>query len=272
MATAARSGPADLDALTIGAIAVIAWALAAMLHEGAGHGGTAVLLGARAQALTSCYFSYAPSSVSAGAARLIAAGGSVATAIVGLPIALALPRLRVSPALRLFLWLFAAFDLLTAFGYLMFSGIGGVGDWSAVIAGLPHALAWRGAEAIAGFLLYFWVAPRLLWPGLAPLAGAAADRERRARTLTLLPYLAAGGAAVAAGLRNPQGIRLVLISSVAASFGGASLLAWYFPLRARRSSEGAPASLGIARSRAWIVAAAVALAIFVGLFGRGLSF
>jgi hypothetical protein len=62
-----------------------------------------------------------------------------------------------------------------------------------------------------------------------------------------------------------------VISAAAASFGGTSLLAWYPGLWARRppvtSSSGL---LGIPRSRAWLVGAAVALFVFVGVPGRGI--
>jgi hypothetical protein len=47
----------SLDRWTIAAIAALAWPLADMLHEGGGHGGTALLLGVKASALTSAYYS-----------------------------------------------------------------------------------------------------------------------------------------------------------------------------------------------------------------------
>jgi hypothetical protein len=243
-----------------------------MLHEGGGHGGTALLLGVHARELTSAYFNYADGA-SVRDVRLIAAGGAVLNVLVGVPLALALPRLRaLAPALRFFLWLFAALNLLTAFGYLLYSGVAGIGDWAVVIDGLSHAVVLRVSEVLAGALLYFYVAPRLLWPGLAPFVGGGGDRERRARLLTLLPYLVGGATALASGALNPLGIRIMLISSVAAAFGGASLLAWYFPIHAARRPSAAPPSLGLARSHAWIAAAVVALALFVGVFGRGLRF
>ncbi len=262
--------PATLDRWTIGAIAVVAWAVADLLHEGGGHGGTALLLGAHPTAFTSAYFNY-DDEVPRLTMRLISAGGAVINVIVGLPL-IALLRARLPPRWRLFVWLLAAFNLLTAFGYLLYSGVAGIGDFAAVIDGVPHALVWRIVEIVAGALLYFVAAPALLWPGLSPLVGAAGDRESRARTLTLLPYLVGGGTALASGALNPLGVRIMLISSVAASFGGASLLAWYFPVRAQKEPAGAPATLGIARSVGWLAAAAFTLAVFVGVFGRGLRF
>src|SRR5262249_23596601 len=137
------------------------------------------------------------------------------------------PRVR-SPAWRYFMWLFSAVNLLTAFGYLLYSGVAGIGDWSRVFEGLAPAPLVRAALIVAGAVLYFIVAPRLLMPALDAFLGRdPADRERGARTLSLLPYLSGGIALVLAGLLNPLGWRIMLISAVAAGFGGTSLLAWY---------------------------------------------
>jgi hypothetical protein len=70
---------------------------------------------------------------------------------------------------------------------------------------------------------------------------------------------------VASGALNPIGIEIVLISSLASALGGNSLLAWFFSAYAAKKSSGAPASEGVPRSVAWIVAATIALAIFAGI-------
>jgi hypothetical protein len=123
-------------------------------------------------------------------------------------------------------------------------------------------------------VLYFLLAPRLLMPLLEPFLGPAPEeRQARVRTLSLLPYAVGGLTFVAAGLLNPHGVYLVLISAVAASFGGMSLLAWYPRLWARRppvSAQDPP--LGVPRSRAWLIGAAIALLLFVGVLGPGIRF
>jgi len=152
---------------------------------------------------------------------------------------------------RAFAWLLLSVNLLTPFGYLLFSGLGNIGDWAVVIEGLEPRVVWRGALAVAGAVLYFLVAPRVLMPPLEPFLGAGAERRQaRARTLALLPYVVGGLTFVLAGLLNPHGLSLVLISAAAASFGGTSLLAWYPGLWARRPAV-APeiALLGVPRSR-----------------------
>jgi hypothetical protein len=261
----------SIDWLTVIAIAALAYTIANVVHEGLGHGGAVLLLGARPTMFNAIFFNYDESTASTTAQRLISAGGSIANLLVGLPLLALLPRIR-STRWRYFLWLFAAVNILTAFGYFLFSGIGGVGDWSRVFAGLAPAWLIRCGLSVIGAVLYFVVAPRLLMPPLDPFLGRdPAMRERRARALSLIPYLAGGAALVAAGLLNPLGWKIVLISAVAASFGGTSLLAWYPAIR-REPASGTPETpLGIPWSSAWTVAAAVVLLLFVFLLGPGIG-
>ena len=260
-----------IDVPTVVAIAVLAYASANMVHEGLGHGGAALLLGGRPTMLNAIFFNYDEATVSETGQRLISAAGSVVNVLVGLPLLALLPRVR-SILWRYFLWLFAAVNLLTAFGYLLFSGIGGIGDWFRVIHDFAPAALWRGVLIVAGAVLYFVVAPRLLAPPLDPWLGRVAGvRERRARTLSLVPYVAGGITLCLAGFLNPLGWKIVLISAVAASFGGTSLLAWYPPIPRPPASTTPEPPLGIPRSPAWIAAAAVALLVFVFVFGRGIG-
>jgi hypothetical protein len=102
--------------------------------------------------------------------------------------------------------LLVAVNLLQAFGYLLFSGIGGIGDWAVVIRGLEPAPAWRLALTVVGASLYFVVAPRLLMLGLEPFLPARPERRvARVRTLCLLSYLVGGATFVLAGILNPRG-------------------------------------------------------------------
>ena len=63
--------------------------------------------------------------------------------------------LRLLPATRtrwrLFCWLLMAFSLFWAFGYLLFSGVVGRGDWLALLP--AHFWPGRILLAIAGFLV-----------------------------------------------------------------------------------------------------------------------
>lgn len=271
------NGPATaetrLDPWTVGAIAVVAYAVSNLVHEGLGHGGACLLLGGQPQELNAIFFECSLEGLPASARRWLAAGGSIANLVFA---ALAWGALRTLPSgwgrSRDFAWLMLSVNVLQPFGYLLFSGLGDVGDWAVVVGGLQPALAWRLGLAALGGVLYFWAAPRMLMPGLEPFLGSQPeDRAARSRTLTLLPYLVGGATYVMAGLFNPHGFALVLISAAAASFGGTSLLAWYPRLWARRppASAGGPL-LGVPRSSAWLILALVLAGVFVGLLGPGI--
>jgi len=263
----------DLDRATILAISALAYALANVVHEGLGHGGACLLLGAKPTMFNAVFFSYDESTASASAQRIISASGSLVNVIVGLPLlALLRSRVSLSPRWRYFLWLFCAVNLLTAFGYLLFSGIGGVGDWARVIRGARPAILFRLLLVLAGGLLYFVVAPRLLMPALEPFLGRDPDaRVARARRLSLLPYVTGAVTLIGAGLLNPLGMKIVLISAAAASLGGTSLLAWYPPIPRAPSACATDTPLGIARSIRWISSAAAGMAFFVLVLGPGIG-
>lgn len=262
-----------LDRWTIGAIAVVAYCLANVIHEGGGHGGACLLVGGRPVTLNAIFFECDTDGLPRFAARVVSAGGSILNVIVAAGL-LAITRFWQRPpsSIRFFLWLLTALNLLTAFGYLMFSGLAGFGDWAAVIDGLPGVPILRVAEVVVGCVLYFYVTAELLWRGLVPFLGAdPAQRVQRAKMLTVFPYFVGGLTYVAAGVLNPYGMKLVLLSAAAASFGGTSLLVWFFRKRAAKATSGDWGSLGIAKSVGWLLAAAVVLAVFIGVLGKGVS-
>jgi hypothetical protein len=188
---------------------------------------------------------------------------------------LALVALRASrgaaTALRYFLWLLMTVNLLQAAGYWLFSGIGNIGDWAAVIEDVsPHG-ALRFGLALVGLAAYVAVVVLALRQ-LAPFLGSGAGRVRRAVTLTVTAYLAGGLLYVAAGLPNPVGLKLVLISAAAASFGGTSALAWMAQLL--RNPARFPVHGGepqpLPRSLGWLAAGVVVALVFVAVLGPGI--
>ncbi len=263
----------DLDRPTIIAISALAYSLANVVHEGLGHGGACILFGGRPTMFNAIFFDYDEATVSDSARRAISAAGSIVNVIVGLPlVALLRSRVSLSSRWRYLLWLFSAVNLLMAFGYLLFSGIGRVGDWARVIEGARPAWLLRLALVVSGAVLYFVVAPRLLMPGLDPFLGREpASRSARARQLSLVPYFTGAATLIVAGLLNPLGMKIVLISAAAASLGGTSLLAWYPAIPRAPSSFATDVPLGIPRSVPWIVAAAITVALFVLGLGPGIA-
>jgi hypothetical protein len=252
-------------------ISLVAYAVCAVVHEGFGHGGACLLVGGAADTLNSCYFE-CKGEVSDAGSRTISAGGTIANLIAaGLTLTL-VRALKPRPALQYFGWIFFTVNMLDAFGYLMFSGIGGIGDWSNVIEGRQPEWLYRAGLAVAGVVLYFGPGRASVVRGLEPFLGSDDKRAVRANTLALWPYLAGGLQAVLAGALNPISPQLVLISAAAASLGGTSLLGWYPRVYARISKGNGKAPLIVPRSNAWIAAGALSSLVFIAVLGRGIHF
>ena len=265
-----------VDRATVIGIAIVAYCIANLVHEGIGHGFACALAGGRPTALNAVYFSCGEADMTEGGKRVLAAGGSVANLALAI-IAWAGMRFRrrTPGSLHYFLWLLFALNALMPSGYLLFSGIAGFGDWALFVAGFHPAWLFRVIVSAAGALLYFVVVPRLLMPGLnVYLSRDAQERKKRAKDVALVPYLAGGITFVVASLLNPQSIVLVLLSGAAASFGGTCWLAYYpsgsddeklYRARAPEKPAGIPRSVG------WIVAGVVMLVVFIGVLGRGVN-
>jgi len=264
------------DLLTLVAISLVAYAVANVAHEGVGHGGACLAVGGRPVTLNAVYFECDQAGLGPAAGKVVSASGTVANLVLAALAALALRWAARRPGppgpLRHFLWLLLALDLLQATGYWLFSGLGNVGDWAKVIDGARPTWLWRAALALAGLAGYL-AAVGVALRTLNPLLGDGPDRLQRAVALTVVPYLAGGALYVVAGLRNPLGIVLVLVSAAAASFGGASGLAWMAQLLRNRqrwppAAEDAPP---LARSPAWLAAGLAAALVFVLVLGPGVS-
>jgi hypothetical protein len=230
-----------LDRLTLVAIAWLAYTVANVAHEGVGHGGACLVVGGRPVALSAVHFEGDLDRLPPSARRWEAAGGTLVNFACG-ALCLLLLRRRGEPSpARYFLWLLGTLSLLQAFGYWLFSGIGRIGDWAAVWDGVEPAWVWRVGLALAGAAGY-WTTIVVSLRLLLPFVGSGPGRGRRALALTVVPYLAGGLLYVAAGALNPHGARLVAISAAAASFGGASALAWMTQLL--RDEKAYPPTVG----------------------------
>jgi hypothetical protein len=256
------------DLPTVVAIAVVAYALANIAHEGIGHGGTCLLAGGKPVALSSVSFECDEAALTEGGRRLVAAGGTLVNLLLGGLALVGLEARRSGAHGRWFLWLFATVNLFQGAGYFLFSGIGNIGDWAVVIMGLHPALAWRTGLALAGWLAYVGIA-RGAAGWLAPLIGGE-GRIGRARRLAVPSYLAGGLLYCVSGLFNPVGPRLLFVSSVAASFGGASGLLWFQEWLRGNRIPSSPDSITLGRRRGWLVAGALTALVFIAVLGRGI--
>ena len=256
------------DPWTIVAIAIVASVIADVIHEGVGHGGMCAATGGQPLALSTVHFDCSADT------RLVAAGGTLANLIFGVLFWVTARAVKQIASWRYFFWLLMTFNLFDAGGYFLFSGIGNIGDWAAVVAGWQPAWAWRVGLTVVGAVTYFLLFVPLCLRELRPFLGRdAKTRVRRARQLTLAPYLTSGILACAAGALNPVGPMLILISAAAASFGGHSGLAWMSSLL---YSPRIPSSelqvREIERSRGWMVAAVILAIAFIAGLGPGVKF
>ncbi len=250
--------PEEHSKTTIISMAVLASAAATLLHEGVGHGLTAWLRGCIPTELTSNHLS------SMRPDRWVEAGGTLVNLFAG-AIALWVSRAGGASAnLRYFFWILAALNLLPGAGYFLFSGIFGFGDWQEVIRGLPHQGTLRVIMTIFGAALYVSVV-RLLAVAVRPFC----PRRPAYNIVGRLPYYAACLFSCAAGVFDPLGLKLFLVSTAPAAFGGSSGLMWADSLLPAKPAE---RTLLVSRGPAWWIAAAVLGLSYIVILGRGIRF
>lgn len=261
------------DLLTLAGVSATAYAISNIVHEGLGHGGACLLVGCKPLRLTSLFFEGDRTGLSDIASRIIPAGGSIANLVAAsLALGLLARMKKGSAATWLFLWLLATISLMQATGYLLFSGIGGIGDWAAVIAGWPGQGLWRAGMAIIGGVSYWWVTAWSMRRLSGQLGSSGNECMREAYRFTIPAYITGGLLYVIAGLPGPGGLEIVLISGVAASFGGTSGLAWGPRLLRRRTETSDVSPLRLTRDWRWATAGLLSAAMFILVIGTGLHF
>jgi len=74
----------EIDILMVISITIIAYLFAQILHEGLGHGGMALLFGAKIIQVTNTNLQYDPTGISLSASRVIALAGTLANVVGGI--------------------------------------------------------------------------------------------------------------------------------------------------------------------------------------------
>src|SRR6185295_18976397 len=94
-------------------------------------------VGCTPKLLSSMQFEGDADALGANARRVVAAGGSLANIVAAIPTLMFLNarRGRTGTA-ELAAWMFASVNRMMATGYLLFSGLGGIGDWAVVVDGM----------------------------------------------------------------------------------------------------------------------------------------
>jgi hypothetical protein len=242
---------------TIISMAVLAIATSSLLHEGLGHGLTAYLRGDIPTMLTSNHLDDIRPD------RWVDAAGTLVNFAAGILAMLASSLAGRRANLRYFLWLLGSFNLMDAAGYFLFSGILGLGDWQAILDGLPHYVALRIVMSLFGAVLYFSVVALM-----ARLIKPFSPNRSIYNTVGRLPYYSACIFYSLAGAFDPLGVKLLLLSTIPAAFGGLSGLMWADSLLPRASTE---PPLTVSRSPSWWIAAIIIGLAYILILGRGLS-
>jgi hypothetical protein len=255
------------DFWTVVAIAAISAMCGNLIHEALGHGGACLVTGGHPLALSTVHFECG------GEGKLVAAGGTLANLIAGVVFWVAAHATRRSTRLRYFFWLSMTTNFFSGGGYFLFSGIGNIGDWAAVIEGYQPAALYRALLTMLGVVTYLgfmWITLREMQPFLGT---DRAQRLRRARRITIVPYFTTGILVCVAGAFNPVGPILIVISAAASSFGGSSGLIWMDEwLKGSLIPTSEFQMPPLRRSNAWLAAAAILAIAFVVLLGPGVTF
>jgi len=267
-----QSKPKPLtNLLTVIALSMLAYTLAVGLHEHLGHTLACLLLGGHPAELGAFYVNCTYGSMPDLGIRLVALAGPLVSLLTG-AVALALfDRDRSgSAARRYLLWLYATISLMIAAGYLLFSGVSGIGDFGTVADGVFFGAqpewAFRVGLTLAGVAAYVGVVVLSVRRMDRLIGGAGGERVRRAQWLALSSYLTGVVLSVLVGLLNPHGLVIVLTSSAASSLGGTSGLAWSMQMLNRKKDTG-QAPFVLKRSWPWIVTGLAVAAVYAALLG-----
>jgi len=265
---------AHVDPLTLVAVSMLVYVTATALHEYLGHAAACALLGGTVRELNAFYVDCAYGGMRDLPVRVVAAAGPLVSLVTGLAGFRVLRRMgRASPHAAYAVWLLSTISLMTATGYLMFSGVSGLGDFGTSRDGtlfmLEPAALWRGGITVLGLAGYAGAVLAGLRAMEALLGGEGRARVARAQTLALGSYLSGASMAVLVGLLNPHGMVIVLTSAAASTLGGTSGLAWMMQLLKREPRTDLPL-LGVARDWRWIGAALLVVAVYAGVLGPSL--
>jgi hypothetical protein len=269
--TVPAATPPQIDWLTLIAISALASVLSVFLHEHLGHTAACILLGSRPTEIGAFYSDCNYAGMSDTSIRLVALAGPVISLLTFGVCLLVMRRLPTHVLVATYVvWLLGSISGMAAAGYLLFSGLSGIGDFGLTRDGLFYRMTpewlWRVVLTVAGVACYIGIVVIAVRAFDRRLGGAGgAVRIRYARHLALASYLTNVVLGITIGLLNPQGFAIGLIAT-AASSGAPSGLLWMMQLL-DRNKQGATPWLTINRRWEWIVVAGIATVAYTLVFG-----
>jgi hypothetical protein len=260
------------DRITVSSIAILSFIVADIAHEGIGHILGFLLAGGKSALLTTTRLI---EWVTLGDPqwRIFDLGGPAGNLTIAFLAWSILRLVRKRPVqLQLFLWLVMAFSLFWAFGYMIFSGFMGRGDWMALIERTRFFWPGRVLFVLLGFVLYR-SSIRLLAVELRSIISIGdLDISARLSRLIWISYISGGLIACVGATLDPYGPWEILKSGALSSFGAALGLFYVRSnfLRFPQSSNAASQRM-IPRDLPWILAALAGAIYFVAILGPGIQ-
>ena len=215
-----------VDILTLAAVSGMSFMLTVACHEHLGHslacfalGGTVTELGAF---YVNCQY------MSELNQKITQIAGPFVNVILGILCARLLDcvvkKSTWNKAVVFFLWHFFTVNLLNAGGYLMFSGVVGIGDLGTDKNGAGYDVEpewlYRTLLVLFGLFAYLVAVFASLKKFDLFVGGDQSERVRRAQWISFISYISGGLVATATGCFNPEWMKMVLKSTVPSSFGG----------------------------------------------------
>lgn len=269
--TQSPASPARPDWPTLIAVSALAYILEVALREHLGHAAACIWLGGHPTELSAFYVECDYTGMSDLAVRLVAFFGPLVSLLTGVTSFFSLSRLPPhKPVLYYFVWLLGTIGLMTATGYLLFSGVSGIGDLSltrdGMFYGASPAWLWQIILSVAGAASYFAIIRLAVYKVAPRIGGVGRARITYARHLVLASYLTGAVLYIAIGLLNSVGLMIVLISSAASSLRGTSGFLWMMQLLGPKQTASANA-LAFQRKWGWIILGAVVTAVYAFVLG-----
>ena len=256
---------------TLLAVALVAWPLAKIVHEGLGHGLSCVIGGGQLIGISSSWCDC--EDLPAAALRLEKAAGTLLNLAFAMG-AFAWLKIRppARPASRYFLWLTLTVQGFMGGGYLLTDPIFGFGDWTAFLEGLPGQDFVRVLLVMAGAMISM-VMLGLGLQQLRPfLPAEMAARRRLSRLFCILPWAVVGGGVMTlAAAFNHYGLSFAG-SSALATIGGGAFLAWLPTWVERVRIPEGHAPIALVADGLWMGLGGLSLVFLFASLGPGIFF
>jgi hypothetical protein len=258
------------DRITVASTAVLAYIVANIAHECAGHALGFYLAGGKSGMLTTTRL-IEWVTLPDPQWRIFDLGGPAGNLAFAFLAWLIQRFVRQRPVqLRFFLWLVMAFSLFWAFGYMIFCGLTGRGDWMALTEGTKWLWPGRMLFVLLGLLLYR-ASIRLLGKELRWIIPPNdSNSNSRLTRLIWISYISGGLIACAGATLDPRGPMEILNSGALNSFGAAVGLFYVRGNFLRLANLPSVPEKPISWDLPWLLAAVAGTLYFIGILGPGI--